>query len=84
MKKFILIIGSITMWVLLCTTCLWAYVMHNLKNKPKYEYRYTDLNGNKGVSKACFERNGVNVCVIGKHTRRVVKIEKYEVRKENV
>ena len=83
-KRIMQISGAFALWTLLCTTCLWACVMQDLKNQPKYEYRYTDLNGNKGVSKACFERDGVNVCVIGKHTRRVVKIEKYKIRKENV
>lgn len=84
MKRLVLIVGALTMCTSMCTACLWACVILDLKKQPRYEYRYTDLNGVKGTSKACFEREGVNVCVIGKHTRKVLKTEKYEVVRRDV
>ena len=79
MKRFILIVGAMTMWIALSTSCLWACVILDLKNQPRYEYKYIDAKGNLGTSKDCFIRDSVNVCVVGKHTRRVLKTEKYEV-----
>ena len=78
MKRAIKIIGSITMWSLLLISCITATKLVDFKNQPKYIYKYTDLNGIKGTSKHCFERDSMNVCKIGKYTRRVIELEKIE------
>lgn len=79
MVRLIKILASITLWILMTITCVYATEIKKMENKSSYEYKYTDLNGNKGTSKHCFVRDGVDVCTKEKGTIRVVKIEKYEV-----
>lgn len=79
MKRLTLITGSIALWSLLVISCYAAVKIIDFKNQSKYEYEYTDINGDKGISKHCFTKNNINVCKVGKHTKRVIKIEKYEV-----
>lgn len=79
MKRTIKILGALCLWILMCISCYCATTIFNLKNSPKYKYRYVDINGNSGISNHCFESDGIDMCKIGKHTKRVISLEKYEV-----
>lgn len=80
MKKVLIFTGLLSLVVLFTTLITFTNVMRKLQLCTT-EYEYTLYNDVKGVSRHCFEVDGVNRCRIGKYSKKVKKIENKEVCK---
>jgi hypothetical protein len=81
MKNVVMIFVILDMYCLVGLTYKFYNKLYNLKSKCIVKYEYTDIYGKKGYSKHCFEQNNIFICRDTKHAKKVLKIEKKEMCK---
>lgn len=79
MKRLVLIAGALALWSLLLSTCYFATKIKNLKSMCKSSYHYTDVLGNKGISKHCFDTEDGMICKDAKHSVRAIRVEEKRI-----
>ena len=64
MKRLILITGSITLWIALCSTCYLAtnFIDVRMSSNCETTYTFKNQNGETKSSTRCFETEAGNVC----------------------
>lgn len=79
MKRLVLIAGALALWSVLLSTCYFATKIKNLKTNCKASYHYTDVAGNKGIAKHCFDIEDGMICKNAKHSVRAIRVEEKRI-----
>ena len=79
MKNVVMLFVILDSWCLVGLTYKFYKKLDDLKLNKNVQYEYTDIYGNKGYSRHCFEQGNMFVCRDVKNVTKVVKYKKVEV-----